>query len=156
MFSKLGLIILATVLALVPVSSVQASSLVPNETHYYTVQLRSDKRALNYARIVFENNQSEGEQNTYKFSLPKDTKVQSLSVKQVLAKKRDDANQQPCKEYETYDDWYVRTNQRNSSNNLSTRPSNLQDVYERDKVCIQQDEADTSPYDEDYDYVKNI
>lgn len=156
MFSKLGLIILAAVFALVPVSSVQANSLVPNETHYYTVQLRSDKRALNYARIVFENKNSESDQDTYKFSLPKGTKVQNLSAQQVLAKKGKDDASLPCKAYESYEEWYARTSQGLSSNSKFQSPTGLQGVYDRDKVCIQYEDATVSPYDEDYDYNNNI
>lgn len=156
MLTKLKLIILMAVLILVPASSAQANSLVPNETHFYTVSLRSDKRALNYARIVFENNHSENEQDSYKFSLPKGTKVQDLSVQQVLAKRNTSIGSQPCKSYETYEDWYSRTNPNQGISNSLKSPYMLKEDYNSNKICLEQNEVDATPYDENYDYTNDI
>lgn len=89
MFSKIKTIVMAAFLALLPVA-VQAQgpgSIVPSEKHYYTVQMRADKRTVNYARIAFENNRGSEDVATYGFKLPEGVTAQSMTVQQVLAKK---------------------------------------------------------------------
>lgn len=155
MFSKIKLILGAMVLALLPVSAAQASSIIPNEKHYYTVQLRSDERALNYANIIFENKQSTQETKEYRFRLPSGVTAQSLTAKQVLAKKDSNAPK-PCLVYETLEDWQLRANYNVSNGSQAYRDNMMQSAYESGKLCLERSQEDSTEYDEDYDFDNKV
>src|SRR5574344_2023403 len=108
---KLKQLILILAIALVPLASASAvtpartgegSPLLNGQKHYYTVQLRSDKKSLVYARIIFSNPSSDQDLSTYEFSLPDGVNVANLSAQQILAKS---AGDKTCKTYETIEDW---------------------------------------------------
>lgn len=152
MWSKLAVVAASVLLALVPLSSAQAASLLPSEKHLYTVQLRSDKRALNYAKIIFENKHSENDMTTYTFSLPQGVEVQDLTSQQILAKRQGNNPSQPCSAYESLEDWKIRTGR----GSQSWSPSYIPPSYEAEKICLQkEDGTGADEYDEDFDYYSN-
>ena len=159
MFSKITRLLTAMLLvaAVLPISVVKAqdSSIIPSEKHYYTVQLRSDKRVLNYARIIFENKNDDQDISTYTFSLPKGISASSLEVKQVLAKKTD-AAQKPCKTYESFDEWKTRAGYSYFAS-YDNASSYYKSLYDKQKQCLEYDTtAPESEYDENFDYFTDI
>lgn len=141
---KLWLLISALFLAFIPTAaSAQESVLLNGQNHLYTMQLRSDKKALVYARIAFTNASPDKELSTYSFSLPDDISAKNLSVQQILMKK--EVSQQPaCQTYETLEEWHARTRYNSSSQ------------YENTKKCVKYNELSTSSeYDDDYDFKKD-
>lgn len=141
---KIIIALLATVLALLPATSTNAASILLNgQKQYYTVQLRSDKRAIVYARIVFENASADKDLSTYEFSLPKDVTIENSSAQQILAKNTSD---KPCQTYETIDQWRARVNK-------NTTYYQNDSAYGNGKQCLVWGTADK--YDENYDYDTN-
>lgn len=141
---KIIIALLATVLAFLPATSTKASSTLLNgQKQYYTVQLRSDKRAVVYARIIFENASADQDMSTYAFSLPKDVTVENLSAQQILAKNTED---KPCQTYETIDQWRARVNK-------STTYYQSDAAYNSARQCLVWGTA--GEYDEDFDYDTN-
>lgn len=148
---QFGLAILlsvASVLGVLTNFTSAESVLLNGQKHYYTVQLRDDKRALVYANLIFDNPSSKDEKAEYKFSLPEGVSVSDLTVQQVLAKTEivigDDS--QNCAEYETYAQYFDRVGYNYGSN--------PQARYEREKMCLVKNAV--SAYDVDYDYDKNM
>lgn len=136
---RLGTILLTALVALLPFAPAKAESniLLNGQKQYYTVQLRSDKQAIVYARVVFENASSETDLSTYEFSLPSGVSINNLSAQQILAK----SSTTTCKTYETLEQWQTRTNITSNS------------TYDTTKKCVV---TNTASYVEDYDYDKNI
>lgn len=94
---RILLLLIAAIALVLPVAPARAeSTLLNGQTQYYTVQLRTDKRAIVYARIIFENPSSSDNLSTYEFSLPSGVSVQDLSAQQILAKSTDTPD---CKTY---------------------------------------------------------
>lgn len=156
MFSKIKLMAIALVFSLIPLTaSAQVSSIIPSEKHYYTVQLRSDERTLNYANVIFENKSSGQETNSYKFRLPDGVTVQKLTAQQVLAK-RDSSEPAPCLTYETYDEWQARTNYGISSRSSIYGEQQTQSQYEKARQCLERSTEVVSEYDEDYDFDNKV
>lgn len=141
---KIIIAALALVMAVVPSLPVRAeNTLLNGQKHYYTVQLRSDKRAIVYARIIFQNGSSDQNLTDYKFTLPKDVTINDTSVQQILAKS---ASTPPCIKYETIDEWRARIN---------TGTTSVPDYqYNNSRICLETGEA--TQYDEDFDYDRNI
>lgn len=147
MYKKISALVIAFVMAAIPALQTSAMSLIATEKQYYTVQLRSDNRTLNYAKIIFENSSSSDELKSYTFSAPQGLKISSVGAQQVLAKPKSGS---VCKTYETLDQW--RDRQLYFYNGYST--TQLQQEYERGKKCL---EYETSgEYDEDFDYDNNM
>ncbi len=146
MYKKISVLVIAIVMAAIPVLQTSAMNLIATEKQYYTVQLRSDNRTLNYAKIIFENSSSSDELKSYTFSAPQGLKISSVSAQQVLAKPKDGS---VCKTYETLDQWRDR---QTYYYNYST--TQLQQDYERGKKCLEYET--TSEYDEDFDYDSNM
>lgn len=142
---RFGIALLALLMAALPFSQVKAESILLNgQKQYYTVQLRTDKQAIVYARIIFTNGSADTNLDSYQFSLPEGMSIANLSVQQVLAKP---TNKQ-CKTYETIDQWRDRM-----SKYMTFAPVNDND-YEGSKQCI---EYNTSAlYNDDYDYDKDM
>lgn len=147
---KLKQLILTLAIALTPLTSVSAltpaqttngSPLLNGQNHYYTVQLRSDKKSLVYARIIFSNPSSDQDLSTYEFSLPDGVNVANLSAQQILAKYSGDKT---CKTYETIEDWRARVNRTYAQNDTA---------YNSTKQCLTWDEP--QKYDVDFDYNTN-
>lgn len=137
MMKKMLLLFAAGAVAILGSVPAQAVSLLDGQTHYYTVQFRSDNKAVVYAKLAFQNSDNTKDRDSLTFSLPSGVKVDSLSVQQILAK----ASSGICKRYETYDDYYKRTGTPASSFKPSTQ--SLQ--------CLEP----ASGYNEDFDYVNN-
>lgn len=137
------LITLATVFS--PMAAKAESPLLNGQKHYYTVQLRSDKRAIVYARIVFENSSADKDLATYEFALPKGVSADNLSVQQILAKSNDEKT---CRTYETIDVWRARMNKGAAYN------YNNDAAYPSSKQCVEW--QDSAKYNPDYDYSQNI
>ena len=74
----------AAVLMNVPAGA--ESVLLNGQKQYYTVQLRSDKQAIVYARIIFENPSADKSLTNYEFTLPKGITIHNESAQQILAK----------------------------------------------------------------------
>lgn len=122
----------------------QAESILLNgQKHYYTVQLRSDKRAIVYARIIFENPSADKDLSSYEFTLPNGVSAQNISSQQILAR---GVETQTCNTYETLEQWRLRVN-KNSYTYSDTG-------YQSGKQCI--DWQSANKYDADYDYDKNL
>lgn len=122
------------------------SVLLNGQKHYYTVQLRSDKRAIVYARIIFENPSADKDLSTYEFSLPKNMSAENSSAQQILAKATDSRT---CKTYETLDQWRVRMNGNKSTSYIYPDTS-----YSDTKQCAEWQAA--AQYDENYDYDQSL
>lgn len=132
---KLLIVTLVVSAAILPLQYVNAQSvLLTEQYHYYTVQLRSDGKAIVYGRIVFENSKNDTDLDKYEFSLPSGVSADSLTVQQVLAK----SNGSQCKTYETPQEYAARLEGKNPEN-----------TYESYKKCLV---YNTSTYDEDYNY----
>lgn len=136
---RLGIILLTALVALLPLSPAKAESsiLLNGQKQYYTVQLRSDKQAIVYARIIFENASSETDLSTYEFSLPSGVSASNLSAQQILAK----STETICKTYETLEQWRARIGTTSTS------------TYDTSKKCLV---TDMAAYDDDFDYDNNI
>lgn len=147
MFKKICGLVIALGLVAVPALQVSAMSLIATEKQYYTVQLRSDEKTLNYVKIIFENSSSSDELKSYTFSAPNGLKISNVGVQQVLAKPKDGSI---CKTYETIDQW--RDRQTYFYNNYSA--TQIQQEYERGKKCLEYET--TGEYDEDFDYDGNM
>ncbi len=114
---------------------VQAKSkLIDGQHHYYTVQMRSDKKAIVYAKMVFINDGDE-EQTTYQFSVPDSLKLNDFSIQQIVHKKKQ------CILPMTYEQW-----------RQEHRYGNY-DSYKRNIPCLEY--ADQEIIDEDYDFKNN-
>lgn len=127
--------------ALTPAKTDTGSPLLNGQKHYYTVQLRSDKKSLVYARIIFDNPSSDQDLSTYEFSLPDGVNVANLSAQQILAKSTGDKT---CKTYETLEEWRARVNRTYTQNDIA---------YESTKQCATWDEP--QKYDVNFDYNTN-
>lgn len=116
------------------------------QKQYYALQLRSDKKALVYAKIIFENSEGE-EKKQLKLKLPQEVQVNDLAILQVLAK----GGSRNCSAYETLEEWTTRNNYSPSSvkNNISY----YQDLYQKQRICITYND---NAYDEDFDFDSNI
>ncbi|NCU44019.1 hypothetical protein EOL71_03600, partial [Candidatus Saccharibacteria bacterium] len=147
MFKKICGLVIALGLVAVPALQASAMSLIATEKQYYTVQLRSDEKTLNYVKIIFENSSSSDELKSYTFSAPNGLKISNVGVQQVLAKPKDGSI---CKTYETIDQW--RDRQTYFYNNYSA--AQIQQEYERGKKCLEYET--TGEYDEDFDYDGNM
>lgn len=132
--------------ALLYVPAGAESVLLNGQKHYYTVQLRSDKRAIVYARIIFDNPSADKDLTSYEYSLPSGVSIQNSSAQQILAKSTD---VQTCKTYETLDQWRVRMN--NNKNTSNTYPDTS---YPSTKQCAEWQTA--AQYDNDYDYDQSL
>lgn len=138
---KIFAALLALSIALLPVAPASADSILLNgQKHYYTVQLRSDKRTIVYARIIFENTSADKDLSKYEFTLPKGVTAENLSVQQILAKS---PAQKTCKTYETIDQWRIRLNKGVSSPTGSA-------PYEQSKQCLEY--ATDTVHDQDFNY----
>lgn len=136
--------ILALVMAIVPSMPARAeNTLLNGQKHYYTVQLRSDKRAIVYARIIFQNGSSDQNLSTYQFTLPKGVSIENTSVQQILAK---NSTNQPCLTYETLDQWRTRVNK-----GTAYSPDYQ---YTSTRQCLEA--AENTKYDENFDYDSNV
>lgn len=137
MMKRILLILAAGAMAMFGSAPASAVSLLDGQTHYYTVQFRSDNKAVVYAKLVFQNGDSAKERDSFSFSLPSGVKVESLTVQQILTK----AGTSSCKRYETYDAYYKRTGVSTSS--IKPSAESLQ--------CLEP----ASGYNEDFDYTSN-
>lgn len=134
---RILLLLIAAIALVLPVAPARAeSTLLNGQKHYYTVQLRTDKRAIVYARIIFENPSSSDNLSTYEFSLPSGVSVQDLSAQQILAKSTDTPD---CKTYETIAEWQTRTGKSYSVS-----------AYDSGRICAESYPA--AAYDDSYDY----
>ena len=78
---KITTFLIALAVAMLPLAPANAANnLLGGQKHYYTVQLRSDKQAIVYARIIFENPSSNDELSTYEFTLPKEVTTANLAT----------------------------------------------------------------------------
>lgn len=139
LFSLLAAIGLVASTTMAP--AVSAATLLNGQNHYYSVQLRSDKQAIVYGKIVFS--ATDTAQSTISLRLPDGISADNLSAQQVLAK----YGENQCKEYETILQWEERQSQ------LFRSPSMSLDSYDRTKRCIEFHEKDS--IDEDYDHNSN-
>jgi len=124
-----------------------AVSLINGQKHYYSVQLRSDKQAIVYGKVIFSAEKSE-EKSRLTLRIPEGVNVSNLTAQQLLAKSQPGQ----CKTYETYNEWL----QRQSGEQTTTRSSSSSvsaDSYERTKRCL--DYTGEGSYNEDYDYDTN-
>lgn len=128
---------LAVAVLALPVPATAASVLAGGQTHYYSVQMRSDKQAIVYAKLLFEA-QGGDSQMTYSFELPRGVTLENLAVQQILAKHTPAS----CKLYETQDEWRRRQGVAYSS----------ESAYLQGRACLTYEDGD---YDLDYDFVKN-
>ncbi len=87
MFKKIITLIAVGAVAVVGALPASAASLLNGQEHHYTVQFRSDSKATVYAKLAFQNGQSDKDRDTYTFSLPSGVSADSLSVQQIIAKK---------------------------------------------------------------------
>jgi hypothetical protein len=134
---RIFLLLVAAISLVLPVAPAHAeSTLLNGQTQYYTVQLRTDKRAIVYARIIFENPSSSADLNTYEFSLPSGVSVQDLSAQQILAKSTVTPD---CKTYETMSEWQARTGESYSTS-----------AYNKGRACAEQYPA--AAYNDSFDY----
>lgn len=141
---RIILTLLAAIAAVVPAAQAGATSVLLNgQKQYYTVQLRSDKQAIVYTRVVFENPSASTDLATYEFSLPSGVTARNLSAQQILAKS---SNAQDCKTYETLEQWRTR-----SGSGLLYSPDT---AYTDNRRCIEWQDGAT--YDTDYDYDSNL
>lgn len=103
----------------------------------YDVMLRSDKKTVTSAKIVFTNDE-QSDQKEFTFTVPDNIKVSAMTVYQALPPSSD---RSACanKTYETYSDWLNRTKSKGTS-------SQLQQQYEQDQKC-QLTEEDQDAYD---------
>lgn len=130
----------AAVLMNVPAGA--ESVLLNGQKQYYTVQLRSDKQAIVYARIIVENPSADKSLTNYEFTLPKGVTIHNESAQQILAKT---SGSQTCKTYETLEQW------RSRQQTGTFAPSD--NSYPNSRRCI--DWQTATLYDESYDFDQN-
>lgn len=87
MLRKLITLMAVSIVAATSAIPASAASLLNGQEHYYTVQFRSDSKATVYAKLAFQNGQSDKDRDTYTFSLPSGVSADSLSIQQIIAKK---------------------------------------------------------------------
>ena len=87
MFKKLIVLVAISVVTALGAVPVSAATILNGQEHNYTVQFRSDNKATVFAKLVFQNGQSEKDRDTYTFSVPSGVSVDALSVQQIIAKK---------------------------------------------------------------------
>lgn len=146
---KIILALLTVMMALAPGLPANAeSALLNGQKHYYTVQLRSDKQAIVYARIIFENGSADKELSSYEFSLPNGVSAQNLSSQQILAKS---TGEKVCKTYETIEQWRARLSKAPVGSSAPVIPSDS--LYNSSKQCMEW--TPETKYDENFDYNTN-
>lgn len=133
-----------------PLQTTRAMDLFTGERHLYTVQMRSDGKALTYAKLIFINTDKKDDQATYELSLPEGVKIQGeMSARQILATAKPTAK---CAEFETFEEFYKRE----SEQRRYWPTSRAQEEYENEenRRCKRFEEADDDNYDEDFDFYK--
>lgn len=142
MFRKLltGIVILVAVIGNVSqASALSLGSLINGQTHFYTVQFRSDSKAVVYAKLVFQNGSSSTDRDSFSFSLPDGVKVNNFSSQQILAKS---SSPVPCLRYETLQEYQARTGTTTSLPIYDAKNS-------MQKLCLEKGQAE---YDEGFDF----
>lgn len=127
MLKKLLLFVAIIIGSFVQSSPSQAVSLINGQTHFYTVQFRSDSRAIVYAKLVFQNANKTSDRDTYTFSLPDGVSVENLSTDQILVKSNPvivRCIKEPCPESLPADDAYS-----DDADFLSSSSANYYDYY---------------------------
>ncbi len=130
--SLLGLALIALLLS--PSQAFARSKLIDGQHHYYTVQMRSDNRAIVYAKMVFINTDKQ-DKNEYQFSIPDNIKLKDFSIQQISHKKP------ICVTPIDYREW-----------KKEHRYGDYDD-YKRQKPCNQY--SDEGEIDHDYDFKNN-
>ncbi|QQS70820.1 hypothetical protein IPP92_00740 [Candidatus Saccharibacteria bacterium] len=127
MLKKLLLFIAIIVGSVVQSPPSQAVSLINGQTHFYTVQFRSDSRAIVYAKFVFQNSSTTVNRDTYTFTLPDGISVDNLSTDQILVKSTPiviRCIKEPCPESRPADEPYS-----DNTDFLSSSSANYYDYY---------------------------
>lgn len=127
MLKKLLLFVSIIVGSVVQSPPSQAISLINGQTHFYTVQFRSDNRAIVYAKLVFQNSSTTVNRDTYTFTLPDGVSVDNLSTDQILVKSTPvviRCIKEPCPESLPADDPYS-----DDTDFLSSSSANYYDYY---------------------------
>ncbi len=127
MLKKLLLFVAIIIGSFVQSSPSQALSLINGQTHFYTVQFRSDSRAIVYAKFVFQNSSMTVSRDTYTFTLPDGISVENLTTDQILVKSNPvvvRCIKEPCPESLPADDTYS-----DNTDFLSSSSANYYDYY---------------------------
>lgn len=146
-FTGLSALFLLLANCLMLANPAQAMDLWNGERHFYTVQMRSDGRAMTYAKLTFTNDEEEG-QTSYEFKLPEGVKAVGLSAQQVLAPKK---SEKICKTYETRE----KVAQRVLFYNLNSDSAEDEEIYKTNRQCLEYAQSEAVGHDEDYKFYEN-